>query len=64
MRTRDAVGRKIVALKQERLWNENTGSWVVDVQWLELDNGTRLHPMPVELPYDIATELFAAKRKK
>ena len=64
MRTRDVVGRKIVALKQTRLWNENTGSWVVDFQWLELDNGTRLYPVPVEVPGDIATELCAVKRSK
>ena len=40
MNANDVVGRKIVRVQQKRFWNDHTGSWAVQVDAFELDNGS------------------------
>lgn len=55
MRARDVVGRRIVAVEQERL-STDSGAAVYHVRWLELDNGARITFSVAELPGDYAVE--------
>lgn len=41
MNTRGVIGKRIVAVKQERFRDETAGTRM-DVQWIELEDGTRL----------------------
>ena len=40
MKKSDVIGRRIVGVRQERFWNEHTGSWSVSLEALVLDNGS------------------------
>lgn len=42
MKSRDVVGRKIVAIKQDRYYSATAQGVVHDLQWLELDDGSRI----------------------
>ena len=44
MKSRDAVGRKIVKVRQRRVYDEDNGM-VTDVCYMELDNGVQLVPI-------------------
>jgi len=58
MRKRDAVGRKIVRVLQERTVT-NHGKTVYNVYGLVLDNGTTLVLSVAELESDYAVEVTA-----
>lgn len=64
MRARDVVGRRVVAVEQQRVWDQGTGGWVVHVHALVLDNGARLAPVVLELEDDYAVELLVVKPRK
>ena len=64
MRARDAVGRTIVAIKQERFWNEHTQRFDVAIHHIELDNGTLLLPNAFETNDAPTCELLVWKPKK
>jgi hypothetical protein len=53
MRSRDAVGRTIVKVRQRRVYDPSVGM-VTDVCYLELDNGAQL--VPVVTAQDAAGE--------
>lgn len=48
MKSRDIVGRRIVAVEQTRFYNSHTQTTDVQLDWLELDNGARVIFVPNE----------------
>lgn len=60
MRARDVVGRRIVAIKQERC-STNYDARVYHVHWIELDNGARIYFSVSELDSDYAVLAHVAK---
>jgi len=66
MKARDAIGRRIVAVEQEREMLASSGSdFVVKIRALVLDNGTRIEFRGVEIEYgDPVVEATAIKRSK
>ncbi len=64
MKARDAEGRRIVKVNQERFWNEHTGSWCVQVTSFDLDNGTALLPMVVETEGSSVIEMVVWRPEK
>jgi hypothetical protein len=64
VRSRDVVGRRIVAVQQERFWNQQTGRTDVNVVALVLDDGTRVYPITIETCAGYAHDLHVQKPKK
>lgn len=62
MNSKDAVGRKIVAIEQTRYTNRNTGKPAWHLEYILLDNGTRLRVTTIEGEGDYFHELTAHKR--
>lgn len=62
MRARDAVGRRIVAIHQERVRNDTFQCVDYVVRAIELDNGTRLVPFSVPDEYDSYCVVLVVKR--
>lgn len=48
MKSRGVVGKRIVKVNQHRFWNENGGCFDWNVDSLELEDGTTLHPVTIE----------------
>ena len=48
MRARDIVGRTVVAVEQNRFWDESTGEFAWSVETLILDNGSRVNLIALE----------------
>ena len=61
MRVRDAIGKRIVAIKQERV-TANSGS-VYHVSAIVLDDGTVLSTSVAEMEGDYAVEITATNLK-
>jgi hypothetical protein len=61
VKARDVVGRKIVAVDQNRFWDERAGGWIFEVRALVLDNGARVYPSVVELECDYAVEMYVTR---
>lgn len=64
MKARDAVGKKIVAVRQNRFWHDDFKTWVVELSEIVLEDGTVLYPTVVECVGDYAVKLHAVKRKR
>ena len=52
MKSRDVIGRTIVAVEQERFWNESTNQSDVYVTAFLLDNGKRVNLIALDDGYD------------
>jgi fibrillarin-like rRNA methylase len=57
MKARQVVGRRIVAIEQERVWNPRRCAWIYHVAAIVLDNGAVLVTGVEELDADYAVEL-------
>lgn len=66
MKTRGIIGQRIVAIRQTVFYNRNTGTMHTDVTAIELENGTVLCPVTVELDSggDYAHDFGVHKPKK
>lgn len=64
VKARDAVGKKIVAVRQTRWFNEHTGTREVTVDALILEDGTELRPHGFPTETDIASTILVSKKKK
>jgi len=62
MKKSDAVGRRIVKVFQERVFDENLGRWRWAVTAFELDNGSTLTFTTIELPGEYGTDVSVVKR--
>lgn len=60
MRRKDALGRTIVAVHQERIWSSQEHRFVWNVTALELDDGTLLHPSVAEMEGEYAIEFTSS----
>ena len=56
MRARDVVGKRVVRVLQERVWNTHLGMWVGNVTGFVLDNGTVVSLNVVEDDYGYQIE--------
>lgn len=60
MKARNVIGKKIVAVNQERVFDARTKKWFFNVRSIQLDDGTRLIPLTVELDDDYGIEVLVA----
>lgn len=63
MNKRNVIGHKIVAVRQERMWNGETRGFCVAVSSITLDNGTVivLHPIETESEPCVGARAWTAK---
>lgn len=61
MRARDVVGKRIVRVAQSRMWNDNGGGFVWNVDHLELEDGTLVWATTVETEGEYLHEFTALK---
>ena len=64
MKTRGIIGKRIVAIRQERFFNCNTGRFEWDVCSIKLENGTALILDTTETGSYYAHDLIVAKPKR
>lgn len=64
MKAKDAVGRKIVGVRQTRWFNDYSHKHEITVDALILDNGTELRPFGFPTETDHAATLLAVKKPK
>jgi hypothetical protein len=66
MKARQVVGRRIVAIEQERVWDSRCGRWIYHTAGITLDNGALLVPTVAELEVDyaITVQYVPAKPRK
>lgn len=64
MRQRDVVGRKIVHVEQEITQTRDDGQRENTVEYIELDNGTRLWPVTIETDYGLYLHTFTVTNPK
>lgn len=63
MKARDAVGKRIVKVNQQRFFNSNIGQMDCCVDSLELDDGTILILSAFDTESDIAVSIKAIKKE-
>lgn len=61
MKTRGIIGRKITAVKQTCCWNDQTGHMSNCIDYLLLDDGTRLVPTTEEFGSYYGTDFVILK---
>jgi hypothetical protein len=64
MKSRDAVGKRIVAIEQCRYVNDHTCRMTNAVTAIVLENGTRLIPTVDETDSDYTVDLLVVKKEK
>lgn len=64
MKTRNVLGKRIVAVKQYRPGNRANVAGLVCLEYIELDNGTRLVPLTIEGESEYHTELILSRKGK
>lgn len=62
MKARDVVGRKIVGIHQTRIWDTEQQQWEINLDSIQLDNGTSILLMTHEIPYDSIVHAFIHRR--
>lgn len=62
MKTRDVVGKSIVAIRQGWIEANYGRAWAVEA--IVLDDGSELRFVTIELNSDYATDVVVARRKK
>jgi len=48
MRARDVIGKRIVAVRQQRVWNDHLGQFIDDLAAIELEGGREIRVLAVE----------------
>ena len=48
MRARDVIGKRIVAVRQQRVWNDHLGQFTYDLAAIELEGGREIRVLAVE----------------
>jgi len=64
MKARDAVGKRITEIRQNRFWSNRYGGWVVELVHIELDDGTLLYVTVIEGDVTYSVKLTASKQRK
>jgi hypothetical protein len=63
MITKGVLGKKIVAVRQRKFYNDHTGRMSVDVLAIVLEDGTELRPVTIELAGDYGHSISVSKPK-
>lgn len=64
MKVRDVVGKRIVAIRQERVATGRGKGWCWDVQAIELEDGTVLILDTVETEFEYCHNLIVTKKNE
>ena len=61
MKTRGIIGKRIVAIRQRRFYNDYNASMEVSVYEIELEDGTLLRPMVHPTENDAVVDMIVVK---
>jgi len=64
MKSRDAIGKRIVAIRHTRWWNVSARKMECSVDALVLEDGTELRTFAGEREFDCYADLVAARPTK
>jgi hypothetical protein len=48
MKARDVIGKRVVAIKQQRFYDQRSASWLNHLDWIKFDDGTVLSLLALE----------------
>jgi hypothetical protein len=62
VKARDVVGRKIVGIRQSKVWNEDERKFEISLEAIQLDNGTSILMTVHEVPHDYTIHAWVHRR--